>query len=333
MSNPVKVGLLGVAHSHARSYFRELSSLEEAEVVGVADDDASAAAAFVSGTGVRGYEDVSALLASDAELVVICSENARHGEHVRAVAAAGKHALCEKPLGISMEDMRSMIAVCKERGVGLMTAFPCRYLPPVIEAKRAVDRGDIGKLLTVKGTNRGKMPGGWFVDPARSGGGAVIDHTVHVMDLMRWISGVNPVGVYAEIGTLFHSDLSVEDTGILHVTFEDGIETVLDTSWSRGKSFPYWGDVTLEIVGSKGSISVDAFAQRNEWFLDEPSRTVWNYWGERMDRWMLKDCLAAVRDGNGMPITGEDGLQATAIALAAYDSARLERKVSVQGVR
>ncbi|WP_325050162.1 Gfo/Idh/MocA family protein [Cohnella faecalis] len=69
---------------------------------------------------------------------MICSENVRHAELTIASARMGKHVLCEKPLGVSLEEMERMISVCAEEGVQLMTAFPCRFLTPVVRrAKRS----------------------------------------------------------------------------------------------------------------------------------------------------------------------------------------------------
>ena len=67
------------------------------------------------------------------------------------------------------------------------------------------------------------MPGGWFVDPALSGGGAVLDHTVHVIDVLRWLWGVEVTEIYAEIGdSLLHPGLGIDDAGLLSFTLSNG---------------------------------------------------------------------------------------------------------------
>lgn len=217
--------------------------------------------------------------------------------------------------------MQEMIDTCKKQGVQLMTAFPCRYIPAVIQAKEAVDRGEIGEIIAMKGTNRGSMPGGWFIDPELSGGGAVLDHTVHVMDLMNWFLGCKVSEVYAESGTLFH-DIPVDDTGMVHMKFENGTVGVIDTSWSRSKSFPTWGDVTMEVIGTKGVISIDSFAQYNEVYSDDRMKTQWSYWGDNMDEYLVKAFVEAMKEGKPVPITGEDGYKSAQVALAAYESIR-----------
>jgi len=317
----LKVGMISFAHGHANGYFQRLHNLPDVEIVGIADDDKSRVERVLQRYDVPYYEDYRDLLKTDADAVVICSENVHHARHTIDAALAGKHVLCEKPLGVTVEEMRAMIDTCRAQGVQLMTAFPCRFLPAVVQAKQAVDRGDIGEILSIKGTNRGSMPGRWFVNPSLSGGGALIDHTVHVMDLMNWFLRSEASEVYAEAGTLFH-DLEVEDAGMVHVKFANGVVAVLDTSWSRSKSFPYWGDVTMEIVGTDGVLFVDAFAQTNEVYSDEATKTQWSYWGESMDEFMLRAFVDALKEGRPVPITGEDGLNSTRVALAAYESIR-----------
>lgn len=321
MSKKVKIGMISFAHGHANSYFQGFIQNPDVEIVGIADEKRSRVERHIEAHNIPYFEDYRELLKTDADAVVICSENVHHAQMTIDAAMAGKHVLCEKPLGISEEEMLQMIDVCKQQGVQLMTAFPCRYIPAVIQAKQAIDRGEIGEILAIKGTNRGTMPGGWFVDPALSGGGAVLDHTVHVMDLMNWMLGVKVSEVYAEAGTLFH-DIPTDDAGMVHVKFENDVIGVIDTSWSRSKSFPTWGDVTMEIIGTKGVLSVDSFAQANEVYSDDNGKAAWSYWGDNMDKYLVKDFVTAMKENKPVAITGEDGFKSTQVALAAYESIR-----------
>jgi myo-inositol 2-dehydrogenase/D-chiro-inositol 1-dehydrogenase len=225
--------------------------------------------------------------------------------------------------------MEGMLAACKENNVQLMTAFPCRYLSAVEQAKQAIDRGDIGNVLAIKGTNRGTRPQGWFLDPKLAGGGALLDHTVHVMDLMHWIVGARVREVYAYANTLFHHGIAVDDTGMIHVPFENDTIGCIDTSWSRSQAFPARVDVTLEIVGTDGHISVDGLAQRNEFYSNELGKGIWTYWGEDMDAKLIQGFVQALLGNSTVPITGEDGMRSTAIALAGYESLRTGQPVVV----
>lgn len=327
--NGLKVGMISFAHGHAYSYFYSLRQIPEVQIVGIADEVRSRVDSIVGEYGVPYFADYRELLAQDVDAVVICSENAHHAQMAIDAANAKKHVLCEKPLGTTLEEMERMIAACKDNGVQLMTAFPCRYLAAVVCAKEAVERGDIGDIVAIKGTNHGGNPGSWFVDKQLSGGGAVMDHTVHVMDLMNWLLQSKVTEVYAYAATLFQEDLGVDDAGIVHIKFENGVFAALDTSWSRPKSFPTWGDVTMEIVGTKGVISVDGFAQHNDLYSDEAGKGLWTYWGDDMDAYMVRDFVRALLQGEPVPVTGEDGLRSTQVALAAYESVKLGQPVAL----
>jgi myo-inositol 2-dehydrogenase/D-chiro-inositol 1-dehydrogenase len=325
----LKVGMISFAHGHAYSYFNSLLQLPDVRIVGIADGNKSRVAEITERHGIPYYADYKQLLAQDVDAVVICSENVYHAKLVIDAARSKKHVLCEKPLGVSVEEMEQMIAVCKENGVQLMTAFPCRYLAAVVSAKEAINRGEIGEIVAIKGTNHGSNPGGWFVDPSLSNGGALLDHTVHVMDLMNWMLQSPVKEVYAYAATLFKEGLEVDDAGMLHIKFDNGVFAVLDTSWSRPKSFPTWGDVTMEIVGTKGVISVDGFAQKNDLFNDETGKGVYSFWGDDMDFYMIRDFVNALQQGKVVPITGEDGLKATQVAIVAYESNKLGQPVTL----
>ncbi|MWV46987.1 gfo/Idh/MocA family oxidoreductase [Paenibacillus sp. HJL G12] len=328
----LKLGMISFAHSHAFDYLDALLKMKDVEVAGIADEDPTRTRELAESHSVVYYGDYRELLATNIDAIVICSENARHAEITVASAKAGKHVLCEKPLGLSAEEMEGMIAACREAGVQLMTAFPCRFLTPVIRAKEALERGEIGDIIAFKGTNRGSFPDpAWFSDPALAGGGAVLDHTVHVMDLMNWFSGSKVSEVYAYAETLFDPEgtRTIDDAGMVHVTFQNGIFGVLDPSWSRNPSFPTWGDVTLDVIGTKGVISIDAFNQKNSVYARGAGKGSWSFWGDDMNVLMIRAFVNALLEGREVPITGEDGMKSALVALEAYRSAEEGKPVRV----
>ncbi|MEX3619267.1 Gfo/Idh/MocA family protein [Paenibacillus glucanolyticus] len=325
----VKVGFISFAHMHAASYLLGMLKRDDVEVVGIADEDAERVRPYSVDRGIRYYADYNELLAEELDAVVICSENSRHAEITKHAAAAGKHVLCEKPLGLSESEMLEMIQVCQDNGVQLMTAFPCRYITSVRQAKEAIDAGQIGDILAMKGTNRGSMPGGWFIERDKSGGGAVLDHTVHVMDLMHWFTGSKAEEVYAHAETLFN-DTEIDDAGMVHVKFANGVVAVLDPSWSRNRTFPTWGDVTLEIIGTKGVLNIDSFALKNDVYSDVTGKAAWSFWGDDMDEGLVNSFVESIRDGKPVEITGEDGYYSARVAIAAYESASTKRTVQLK---
>ena len=163
--------------------------------------------------------------------------------------------------------------------------------------------------------------GGWFVDPALSGGGSVMDHTVHVVDLMRDLTGDEVVEVYAETDTVFQPDLPCEDTGLVTVEFRNGCIGTNDCSWSRPPHYPIWGDVTLCVVGTGGNAWVDLVIE-HVWVWRQGDRSVaWEMYGESLDLLLMRNFVGCVATGQTVPITGEDGARALEVALAAYRSA------------
>lgn len=325
----MKVGIISFAHMHAYSYAQALKSIEGVELAGIADDNAESGRRFAEEFETAYVGDYQELLKSDIDAVIVTSENAKHCGHVVAAAKAGKHVLCEKPLATTAKDGQAMIDACRDNGVLLQTAFPVRFHPAVIRAKQLIDEGKIGRVLAIKGTNHGQNPGGWFVDPALSGGGAVFDHTVHVVDLMRWYMSSEVKEVYAEAGNLI-SETPIDDCGIISLEFENGVFASLDCSWSRNKSFPTWGDVTMEIIGTAGTISLDALNQKMNLYSDEQGHK-YKYWGDNMDLGLVADFIGSVRSGKKQAsITGEDGLRAVEVALAAYRAAEVHTPVIIR---
>jgi len=323
----VRIGMMSFAHMHAGSYAACLNSLPNAQIVGIADDDEARGREMASRFNTQYFSSYEALLSAGIDAVVICSENARHKDMTLMAASAGKHVLCEKPLATNVIDAMAMISACKKAGVQLMTAFPCRFHPAMQRVKAMVESGKIGRILAIRGTNRGRNPGGWFTQLEKSGGGAVMDHTVHVTDLMRWLTGAEVVQVYAEIDNLInHADF--DDVGFLTLELSDGTFGTLDSSWSRPKTYPFWGDVTLEIVGEDGVISMDMFSQNLVLYSDTQGAISWINWGSNMDLGLTRAFVNAVESGTPVQITGEDGLKAVEVVQAAYRSA--DRKEPVK---
>jgi UDP-N-acetylglucosamine 3-dehydrogenase len=245
----MKIGVISFAHMHAHSYASIVSRMNGVELVGVTDDNEARGREAAERYGAVFYPNPAVLLAQDIDAVIVASENVFHRGHVIAAAAAGKHVLCEKPLATTKADAEAMIEACREHGVLLQTAFPVRFNTSIVRMKQIVAEGKLGRIVAIRGTNRGTNPGGWFVDPALSGGGAVLDHTVHVVDVMRWMMGAEVKEVYAEADRLL-SEHEIDDCGVLSLEFDNGVFATLDCSWSRNASYPTWGDVTLEVVGT-----------------------------------------------------------------------------------
>ncbi len=317
----MKVGMLSFAHMHAHSYASALAALPDVTLAGVYDADAARGRIAAERYGTTFFSDADALLDTGLDGVIVCSENVYHRELVERAAPRTPYILCEKPLATTLADARAMIETCAKHGAKLQTAFPVRFAPPVQSLKKMLDDGALGKIISAVCTNHGRMPLGWFLDKDLAGGGAVIDHTVHVADLLRWFWATEVREVYAEIGhSLFHPDTDIDDAGLLSFTLANGVYGTLDTSWSRPENYPVWGDVKLELLGERGLVRVDAFRQHLS-LTSLKNGTQYLGWGSNADLGLIEDFVETMRSDRAPSISGEDGLKALEVALAAYESA------------
>lgn len=324
-----KIGIISFAHMHASGYARSLRELPQGQLAGIWDDDSQRGQKMAEKLSSRFYPSLDDLLAADIQGVIITSPNADHRQHAEAAARAKKHILSEKPIASTLEDAQAMIDAAKEAGVHLGTAFPCRHILAAKRLKELVAGGDLGEILAVKGTNRGTMPGGWFTQREKSGGGAVMDHTVHIADLLRFLLEDEVKTVYAEVDNKFYN-MDIDDCGTLILEFNRGTIGSHDPSWSKpNKAYPTWGDVTLKIVGTEGTVEMDSLRQRIEVYSDEKIKTVWNFWGESSGLAMVADFISAIEEDREPAATGFDGLKALEVALAAYKSAETGEPVEL----
>jgi predicted dehydrogenase len=215
-----------------------------------------------------------------------------------------------------------------------MTAFPLRFSAPLLEIKARLDNGDFGDVYCFNGTNRGELPTkyrAWFVDPVLAGGGAIMDHTVHLVDIMRWLTGSEVATMYARSNRIFHADEVEVETGALEMlTFENGVFATIDASWSRPQYWPTWGGLDFEMVTQRGAVIVDAFRQNLNVYRHDWQRSNWAYWGTDSNHAMVSEFVAAIRENRPPSVTGLDGLRALEATLAAYESDRTGQTVQVK---
>lgn len=323
----VKVGIISFAHMHAYSYASCLQQLPQAEITAIYDDSNERGQNAAEQFGTKYYDNLEKFLNLEYDAVIICSENNRHKDFVLSAAKAGKHILCEKPIATNVKDAEEMIAVCEENGVILQTAFPVRFSSGIQNLKSMIEQGDLGKILAMRTTNRGQNPGGWFVDRDQSGGGAVLDHTVHMIDIMRWYLGKEVREVHAHTDRFFIKE-DIDDAGLLTLEFEDGTIASHDTSWSRFSNYPAWGDATIEVIGTEKTVRVDAFGDQIRLFSNTSDQSlVYMNAGNDIDLGLVNDFVNTVMAKGTPSISGYDGLKAVEVALAAYESSRTGKAV------
>lgn len=327
----MRIGIMSFAHHHAEGYIQNLAAMPDVEFVGIADADRDRGRLFADRFHVHLYDDYAALLADNVDAVLVCSENVKHRSLVEMAAAAGAHVLCEKPLATTLEDARAMVDACRRAGVMLMTAFPMRFSAPLVQTKARLDQGDFGQIYGFTTTNQGQMPiahRSWFVDQALAGGGAAMDHTVHLADALRWYLNSEVVEVYAQTNHILQADaVEVETGGLVMLTFANGTFASIDCSWSKPLNYPTWGGLTMEMIAERGLVVIDGFSQNLNIYRQEPAAHAWAYWGSDANQGMLEEFVAAIREQREPAVTGEDGYRALEIALAVYASAAAGRPV------
>jgi len=324
------VAIVGCAHQpHAWSYARALTSTPSARLVSVFDEDPALARSVADDFAVPVTGDLDALLASrELDAVVVCSPTAQHRRQVEAAAAAGCHVFSEKPIATTVADAQAMITACQDAGVQLHVAFVIRFLPHVRVVKKAIDAGSLGKVIGIRAGNRGRPPlppryPAWITQAHQSGGGALIDHSVHLTDVVRHLTGREVVSVAAEAGTLLWG-ADVEDCALLSLVLESGAVAGLDPSWSVPANNPWDYDFFLRIVGTGGSVDLDDLAESVQIVSGKRAGGLrLSAFAEDPDTEMIETFCASVQQGSLITpcASGEDGLRALEVALAGYASA------------
>ncbi len=327
----IRIGLMSAAHLHAHGYAEALRAVPDVKCVGIADDDQERGQSFAQQHELMHFESYEALLDARPDGIIICSENVYHAPLMKLAASAGVHIMTEKPFTTTLEDGLTALEACRNAQVKLMTAFPMRFNPPMREVKALMANGALGQVYTMNGTNQGQLPKrhrAWFVDKALAGGGAMMDHIVHLADIMRWYLSSEAVEVYAQSNRILYAhDANVETGGLVMITFANGVFATIDCSWSKPLAYPTWGGVTLDVIAEKGVVNINAFKQVFTVFNEIRVLPRCAYWGSDSDVGMVAEFVNAIREDREPSITGIDGLKATEIVIAAYHSAEMGQPV------
>jgi len=331
----LKIAILGTEHYHANFWTRALVQSPDAEVAGVWDEDADRAKAFANRHDVSASADLDALIGS-SDAVAICSATDGHLPLVEAAARLGRPVLCEKPLGTDRAQSEAIAAVVKRTGIRFMQSFPKRFDPANHEIAALLAAGALGKVTLCRvrhGHSHGfsdEFKSAWFVDPARSGGGTLLDEGVHAADFLRWMFG-EPATAFAALSRATLC-LPVEDTAVATFQYADGMIAEVTTSWCFAAA-----DTSIEIYGTEGSILLSGVdiasrptrdrdflrifrrgADGGEW---RSSEVVPHFKTGVFHEHVAWAFVRALKEGTPMPVTVEDGLRAFAMIEAAYRAA------------
>ena len=315
----VNVGVIGVGamgENHVRVYHK----MEEANLMGVSDVSERALKKIEKKYGAKGYTDYCELLANpEIEVVSVCVPTTFHNAVVMEAIKHKKHVLVEKPIAFTLTEAEEMIAAAKEAGVILATGHVERFNPAVQKAKELIDDGVIGDIVSAFAKRVGPLP------PRIKDVGVSIDLAIHDLDIMNYLFEEEITQVYGTMNSSF-DDSEFEDHAEIMVSFDNESTGIIEVNWLT----PYKRR-ELELTGTAGIISVDyiqqsievfgKFAQDIEIVHEEPLK------GE------LKSFLNSVVEEKEPVITGEDGLKALKMVIAANKSSKEHRPVSLDELK
>jgi predicted dehydrogenase len=331
------VAFLGVAYFHAENYATPISQLETYEVVGFYEANRKFAKEFATKYNFKHYEDLDKLLnESKLDAVIVTSETSRHHEFALAAADHQKHILCEKPLALSLKESDEMNLAARRAGIRFQMCHVIRHHPAAVQVHDLIENDRLGTLRFCVGTNKINVYNifrrRWLTDPRFAGGGAVIDHTVHLSDTMRWFTGSEVVEVYTQIGKNLIENLQVEDNFLTTLTFSNGTIGHADGSWSYPNGYPIWGDFRMEVIGTNGTIMLDAFGQNISFFGMKPpsDKHSLQSFGPNANRELLKNFAGSILNDEKPATSWIDGHKNMEIVLASYKSAKLHKPVRIR---
>lgn len=343
-------GCGGIAAFHARA----IRDLPHAELVGACARSEGKADKFCAEHGGRPFRDLEAMLdALKPDVLCVTTPSGAHLEAVQAAARRGVHVICEKPLEISGERMRQLIAACAQGGVRLCAIFQQRMGPLMNVLHHAVASGRFGERPLIQATvpwwrdDAYYGAGRWQGTMALDGGGALMNQSIHAVDLVLWLAaatmrglpaGANPVASVACLSGKFgHTPdlIEVEDTAVVNLLLRDGrVAQVFATTAM------YPGSLRRFLVGGRDGTAEVLEDQLVQWQFRQAlphDAEVLHRFGHKTghgggagDPFALSHAnhrenigafLEALRDGVPFPLDGAVARQAVDVILAAYASA------------
>jgi predicted dehydrogenase len=249
---------MGNAHSRALGATRQLEPALDVELVSLCGRDETALEEARARLGwSEGVTDWREQVADPrVGLFVNGGPNALHGEPTVAAAEAGKHVLCEKPLGRTAEEARAMWQAADGAGVVHATGFNYRFVPAVAAARDIVASGELGEIVHFRARYLQSWgwaaPHSWRFDSASSGTGAIGDLGAHSIDLARFLVG--EIATVSAVVRTFVPGREVDDAYVATVGFESGAIGTLEASrLATGRINHH----AFEINGSRGSLAFD----------------------------------------------------------------------------
>ena len=344
MTDTIRFALIG-AGNVAKIHAAAINQIDNAQLTVVCSRGQARGQELAEQNGAMWVQDYhEAVNRDDVDAVIICTPSGTHGEIAAVAAQVGKHLLVEKPLEITLPRIDAMLKTAEECDVRLGCVFQSRMREGVQAAKRAIEQGRLGKLIAANAFvpwsrsaayYEGSWRGTWELD----GGGALMNQSIHSIDLLQWLAG-DVESAYAHAEALVHN-IQAEDTATALLRFKNGAQGII-----QGMTSLYHGQMArIELYGSKGSIVLED-GRVILWKLadatdEEAERlTGLDTWkgsgasdptsiGFYLHQKQIEQFIAALQDENAPFISGADGRKAVEIVRAIYHSARHHQPVTL----
>ncbi|AWX33187.1 MAG: Gfo/Idh/MocA family oxidoreductase [Methanosphaera sp.] len=304
------VGVIGVGamgYNHVRIY----SELENANLLAISD--------MVRGTldnvskefNTVGYVDYDNILQlDDLEAVNICVPTVFHHDVVMSAIEAGKNVLVEKPVASHITEAKEMIDAAKDAGVILATGHVERFNPAVRVAKRLLQEGEIGEVVTANAKRLGPYP------PRIRDVGVATDLAIHDIDIFNYLFESKAEMVFANMSSNL-KNCEFEDHAEIMTKYENGALSILETNWLT----PY-KKRQLNITGVDGIISVDYGSQTVTLYKENNHVEEVKVENKEPLKEELRSFVNAVQSNKEAEVTGQDGYEALRIVEAAMKSSK-----------
>ncbi len=333
----LKIALLGCGRI-GRLHAHIVASNPGSRLAAVFDPVPEAAVAISNAHGVKTVDNAEAIF-SDGEIdaVIVASATQTHSDFIEQAVRAGKPVLCEKPIDLDIERVRTCQAAIADSDVPIQIGFNRRFDPGHRELRDAVVKGEIGNLLQLIITSRDPAPPTY--DYLRSAGGILRDMTIHDFDIARFVlAGDEPVEVFAAANALIDpsiaSDPGDNDCTMVLMRSASGRQVLINNA----RQAKYGYDQRIEALGTEGMLQSSNRTPngilRFGTNLTAGGTGYENFFIERYQeafRLQWDAFLAAVSAGKTPEVGFNDGYEALRLAEAAYESLRSGRTVSLSG--
>ena len=337
IKNKIRFGVIGVGRI-GKIHIENLKyRIDGSDVVAISDVDSDelskVAKHFDISITTKDFGEI--LKRKDVDAVVICSPTDTHAKIIQEAAAAKKHIFCEKPIDLSLDKINKTINSVSKNDVKFMVGFNRRFDPNFKKVHEITSTGKIGQPQILKITSRDPSPPP--VEYLKASGGIFLDMTIHDYDMARYLVGSEVTEVYAKGNILVDSafkEANDLDTVITLLSFENGAIGTIDNS----RKAVYGYDQRVEVFGSEGMVTVKNNTLDNHiYYNTEGQHTALplNFFMDRYTESYLVEMntfLECIISDKEPPVSGNDGLIAVVIGLAAKKSAVENRSVKISEI-